>query len=42
MIRIRAKMQVVTSDRAGRLNVPVHIRSPSSSYNQEQYNSISK
>ena len=42
MIRTRAKMQVVASDRARRPNVPVHIRSPSSSYNQEQYNSISK
>ena len=42
MIRIRAKMQVVTSDRAGRLNVLWHIRCPSPGYNQEQYNSISK
>ena len=32
----------VASGRARRPNVPGHIRCPSPSYNQEQYNSISK
>ena len=36
------KMQVVASDRTRRPNVLWHIRCPSQSYNQEQYNSISK
>ena len=41
-MRTHVKMQVAASGRARRPNVPGHIRCPSPSYNQEQYNSISK
>ena len=42
MMRTHTKQKYVASDRARRPNVLWNIRSPSSSYNQEQYNSISK
>ena len=42
MMRTHTKQKYVASDRARRPNVLWHIRCPSPSYNQEQYNSISK
>ena len=42
MMRTHTKQKHVASDRTRRPNVLWHIRCPSPSYNQEQYNSISK